>query len=215
MSTDTPTLLSPPIVLDVAVRLTPADEVRAMRHINALHGRPDGVPLDQVATPEHVDAACAVVRGKTVRLLVDEIDVAGNWTVRLAGDGERETEVARLRVLLTEATARLRLLVDADLTVYVNTRTGESVTLVTRPDSKRVILGNGVEGAVALHRMLKAEGSCLPAIVECHKPDGSKVVGLVESLTTTYSPSVNGDVEVAIVLRPWTLPPRPLAPEAT
>lgn len=108
---------------------------------------------------------------------------------------------------------------DTDVTVYVNTRTGERVTLVTR-DGKRVLQGDTPDdiyrGVIALQRMLMTSGSRLPPVVERHAADGEVVVGLVESITTTLLPSAGADVEVDIVLVPWTLPPiaQPI-PEAT
>lgn len=58
-----------------------------MRHVNAEHGYPDGVPLGVEPTPAHKDAAYAAVRGRTVRLLVDDVTVSGEISFRLPWDG--------------------------------------------------------------------------------------------------------------------------------
>lgn len=77
----------PTIAIDVAARFMPEQEACIMRHVNAEHGYPDGVPMGVEPTAAHKDAAYAVARGRTVRLLVDDVTVAGEISFRLPCDG--------------------------------------------------------------------------------------------------------------------------------
>lgn len=79
------------VTVTVRVRL-PRDA--ALRAINALHGRPGGVPLDEEPTPEHVEATHSVLASEDVDL-VCSIARDGSRRYRLPGE-ERPTPLDML-----------------------------------------------------------------------------------------------------------------------
>lgn len=105
---------------------------------------------------------------------------------------------------------------DADPTVYLNQRTGESVTLVARADGKRVLRGTPNEVTAGLKvfetMMLPATGGSsfsVPPPVARVEVDGPPVIGCIQRIDLTHSALTSCEVEVAIVFVPLAPPPRP------
>lgn len=77
-----PTRLDPPIA---AIIMVDVEGGAALRHLNRLHGFPDGtMPLSVKGSEEHVEATSRLLRGHRVRLLVTAIDRDGTPTFELA-----------------------------------------------------------------------------------------------------------------------------------
>jgi len=75
-------LLDPPIIYETSIDIDRARE-RALDHLNALHGRADGVPVDETPAPAHVEATRTMTRGKIVRFEVYAITPEGRLLTRL------------------------------------------------------------------------------------------------------------------------------------
>lgn len=81
-----PTRIDPPIAFNVPLALDPhrnPDHARALRALNALHGRPDGVPLSEQPTPEHQEATWRLLAGRRVTVLLTHVAADGTPTFAL------------------------------------------------------------------------------------------------------------------------------------
>ena len=77
-----PARLDPPIAACIMVDV---EGGAALRHLNRLHGFPDGtMPLTVKGSEEHIEATSRLLRGHRVRLLVTAIDRDGTPTFELA-----------------------------------------------------------------------------------------------------------------------------------